>query len=81
MHQDFQSVLSLMRKQLKSKRRTSRFISVNSFSADEMLANVKSPSESVRSYEELSDTQQKYFDRLVKKQQQAILSNWKGVIE
>ena len=42
---------------------------------------VQSPSENVRCYEDLSAAQQKYYDRIVKKQQANILSDWKGVIE
>ena len=57
-----------MRRQLKASRRTSRFMSSTGFDGggDEMTC--KSPSENVRQFSDLSESQQKYFKRLVKKQ-------------
>lgn len=39
------------------------------------------PTDNVRSYDDLSELQQRYYDLLVKRQRERILSDWKGVLE
>lgn len=81
MHEDFQVIIGLMRKQLSggNQRRASRFTSDTLLNSQKWQVPV--PAEGVRSYEELTEAQQKLYDRVVKSRQSRILEDWKGIIE
>ena len=81
MHEDFHVIISLMRKQLNGLRRTtSRFMSSSNVDLN-AFHQVAMPAENVRSYEELSPPQQRFYDRVARTFQKRILNDWKGIIE
>ena len=69
-----------MRKQLNGLRRSSsRFTSAHSVVQAEW--QVPMPGDSVRSYEDLTVPQQRFYDKVAKYRQGRILNDWKGIIE
>ena len=66
MHEDFQVILGIMRAQLKGVRRSnSKFMSATNVSDPAMSWNVPVPGEGVRTYSDLSEQQQKYYNKVL----------------